>query len=225
MGRLLPTLKLATLLLEDESQIGFLVGLLDIERHKEITNPEAIRRAKRPIHTFEARKNPSRDEVTAVWRDLMNLEVIWGELDQSEEGHEGLHGLTVFQENGSKTIDLNSIYFDVLIRCMPVSVYTDVNWDPGTDETSARLRVQWLCAVTMVHELMHAIWFDKHELRRPEPFYTDTRVSEIGWQWEQCVFSGIPESQAFEPACPYVSTLSSSATPSNPMSFPPWKPH
>ena len=200
----LPVLKLATLLLEEESQIGFLVGLLDIERHKVINNAEAIMRAKRPLHSFEARKNPSRDQVIAVWRDLMNLKVIWRELDESDENHKGLHGLTMLREDNTITLDLNPTYFDILIRFIPVPEYTPVDWEPGTDEVSARLRTQWLCAVTIVHELMHALWFNKFELRA-EPFYTDTRVAELGWQWEQEMFSGNPEPQTRELACPYVS--------------------
>jgi hypothetical protein len=79
---------------------------------------------------------------------------------------------------------MDEAYIQVLCQNIPCSV-------PDTDLASAFLRRQWHMAKTLVHELAHALWSSKHlRSRLAEPYYKDTRIAELGHQWEKNMFSG-----------------------------------
>ena len=62
---------------------------------------------------------------------------------------------------------------------------------PSPKTTNHQLRVQFLLAVTLCHELMHVI--DKAWNRSPsvpEPYFGDQALNEIGFAWEEVVFGG-----------------------------------
>lgn len=86
-------------------------------------------------------------------------------------------------------IRIHPTYLDVLCRGTPARSIS-IDWTPGTDEESVRLRMQWMLATILVHELMHAMWIVWHGTKVGEPYYRDTRVAELGWQWESNLFSG-----------------------------------
>jgi len=89
---------------------------------------------------------------------------------------------------GSK-IGINENILSILLGRIEASDFSEP-WSPGTDNPSARLRLQWSLATTMVHELMHALWYARHGTASYEPFYRDTRFSELGWQWEALLYEG-----------------------------------
>jgi hypothetical protein len=78
-------------------------------------------------------------------------------------------------------------------------------WNPGSHDESALLRTQFSFAVTLVHEVMHALWITstlsklilgpsgKNEvlLHPREPFFCDGRMNELGACWEDHVFGGV----------------------------------
>lgn len=60
-------------------------------------------------------------------------------------------------------------------------------WMPGTDLESLKMRIKVLLAITLVHELMHSLFMNTNR-KQEEPFYMDTRVAELGFQWERELF-------------------------------------
>ena len=63
---------------------------------------------------------------------------------------------------------------------------------PQTPQTiSQQLRVQFYLAVTICHELVHAIDNALQEnLVKLEPYFGDHGLNELGWAWEDFVFGG-----------------------------------
>jgi hypothetical protein len=57
------------------------------------------------------------------------------------------------------------------------------------DEDSCRLRLRYQLATTLVHELVHSLWFAHFGLEFYEPFYRDYRYAETGWTYE-CILAG-----------------------------------
>ncbi|THV95625.1 hypothetical protein D6D27_03127, partial [Aureobasidium pullulans] len=90
------------------------------------------------------------------------------------------------------------------IICREVSPVQDaIDWTPGSDEESARLRVKFNLATTMVHEVMHALWRCRY-FPHVEPYYRDTRHAELGFQWEQLMYSGVIEGLTTDRGFPYI---------------------
>ncbi|KAG9698848.1 hypothetical protein KCU95_g2260, partial [Aureobasidium melanogenum] len=175
-----PVLQLATLLLEDESIVGYIYAMLDVNSHKEIT--------------LGAQRQ-------TVWKELYELSkhVSWNEQEATGE-MEGLHGLTK-GTRGFIEIVLDKQSVD--IACRGASPIEDgIKWNPGSDEESARSRVKLVLAVTMVHEVMHALWRNKFDPEE-EPFYMDTRAAELGFQWEQLLYSGRIDNPTQDRGSPY----------------------
>ncbi|KAH0009556.1 hypothetical protein KCU78_g10672, partial [Aureobasidium melanogenum] len=155
-NKLKPVLQLATLLLEDENIVGYIFGILDVNNHKEITFGGIEKRLGRKIFSFEQRHNLSEAERQTVWRELYELSkhVSWTEKEATGE-MEGLYGLTK-GKRGSIEIVLDKQNIDYV--CRGASPVEDaIDWTPGSDEESARLRVKFILATTMVHEVMHAL--------------------------------------------------------------------
>ncbi|KAH0338612.1 hypothetical protein KCU81_g7540, partial [Aureobasidium melanogenum] len=162
--------------------------MLDVNSHKEVTFGGVEQRLGRKISSFEQRHNLSEAQRQTVWKELYELSkhVSWTEQEATGE-MEGLHGLTK-GTRGFIEVVLDKQNVD--IACRGASPIEDaIDWIPGSDEESARLRVKFVLAVTMVHEVMHALWRNKFDPEE-EPFYMDTRAAELGFQWEQLLYSG-----------------------------------
>ncbi|THX51074.1 hypothetical protein D6D06_07582 [Aureobasidium pullulans] len=147
--RLKPVLQLATLLLESEHMIGYIVGMLDVPSHKKISiTAKTLRRLGGKVYWFERKHNPSQVE-----RQKLGNKIMWTEKDMT--GDKQVHGYTTGDKK-SPEIVLDEEHINVI--CIEVSPVQDaINWTPGSDEESARLRVKFNLATTMVHEVMHAL--------------------------------------------------------------------
>lgn len=77
------------------------------------------------------------------------------------------------------------------------------------EEDSALRRSIFNLAVTMVHELCHALEnavtlrLDDSETYIPEPFYSDHRIAELGYAFERVLFGGVIEPLGYYQAAPY----------------------
>jgi hypothetical protein len=208
-NKLKPVLQLATLLLEDENMAGYIFAMLDVDSHKEITLPGVQERLERKVHWFEKRNNLSKAERQEVWKNLYELgENLWWTDKEMTGKEENLHGYT-HGERGSIEIVLNKQMVDYVCReASPVEDAAD--WNPGSDVESARLRVMFNLATTVVHEVMHALWRNKY-FPDFEPYYMDTRAAELGFQWEQLLYSGQIDNPTGDRGSPYVSSPTTTA--------------
>ncbi|TIA09739.1 hypothetical protein D6C80_08451 [Aureobasidium pullulans] len=142
-----------------------------------------------------------RVERQKVWKDLYELgnKIMWTERDMT--GDKQVHGYTTGDKK-SLEIVLDEEYINVI--CREVSPVQDaIDWTPGSDEESARLRVKFNLATTMVHEVMHALWRCRY-FPHAEPYYRDTRHAELGFQWEQLMYSGVIEGPTTNRGFPYI---------------------
>lgn len=114
------------------------------------------------------------------------------------------------------TITINDQFVDVLCDRITADQVGQghFRWLPGSDTASGKVRTTFLLAVTLVHELCHAIVIchtpcDPATGLPPdnavEPFYGDQRLAEIGYAWESHVFRGAiaPLEMSLSPAAPY----------------------
>jgi hypothetical protein len=202
-NKLKPVLQLATLLLEDETMVGYIFAMLDISSHREITLPGVQKRLGRKVHWFEKRNNLSQAEKQTVWKELYDLgQNLWWTDKQMTGKEDSLHGFT-WGERGSIEIVLNKRLIDYV--CREASPVEDaIDWKPGSDVNSARLRVMFNLAITMVHEVMHALWRNRY-YPAFEPYYRDTRAAELGFQWEQLLYTGQIDNPTQDRGSPYVS--------------------
>ena len=203
-NKLAPVLQLATLLLEDESMVGYIFAMLDVSSHKEITLPGVEKRLGRKVYWFERRLNLTQAERQSVWKELYELSQVlwWIETDLTND-KEKLHACTTGDE-GLVEIYVNK--HDIDCVCREAQCAEDaIEWQPGSDEPSARLRVMFNLATTLVHEVMHALWLNKYAPNF-EPYYMDTRAAELGFQWEQLLYSGQIDNPTSDRGSPYVSS-------------------
>lgn len=203
-NKLKPVLQLATLLLEDESTVGYIFAMLDVSSHKRITISGVEKRLGRKVFWFERRLNLTEAERQSVWKDLYELSqtLWWNEKDWTND-KEKLHAYTT-GDKGSVEIYVNKQDIDCV--CREVQCAEDaMEWQPGSDELSARLRVMFNLATTLVHEVMHALWRNKFAPDF-EPYYMDTRAAELGFQWEQLLYSGAIDNPTLDRGSPYVSS-------------------
>lgn len=202
-----PTLRLASRLLQCNTSIYFLSAILDQANYRMI-DPRYIRPESNP-NWFRVPDNVSLQKKAATraalddlvpratWK-LLNPDtaldragmtrLYWVPVDPPLVGMPQLRTVKLF---------MASEFIDILCRGVsPAS--SAVPWNPGTDEESARLRYRVICAIALVHEIMHAIyiirgdWPEEGILTEapPEPFYIDTRIAELGFQWQTLVFGG-----------------------------------
>ncbi|KEQ73237.1 hypothetical protein M436DRAFT_22099, partial [Aureobasidium namibiae CBS 147.97] len=177
--------------------VGYIFAMLDVSSHKEITLPGVEKRLGRKVYWFERRLNLTEAERQSVWKDLYELSenLWWVEVDLTNE-KEKVHGYTIGCR-GSIEIHLNKQ--DTDCACREVQCAEDaVEWQPGSNESSARLRVMFNLATTLVHEVLHALW------RNFEPYYMDTRAAELGFQWEQLLYSGQIDNPTSDRGSPYI---------------------
>ncbi|KAK6000648.1 hypothetical protein QM012_003373 [Aureobasidium pullulans] len=205
-NKLKPVLQLATLLLEDETMVGYIFNMLDVDSHKEVTFAGVENRLRRNVYGFQQRHNLSGAERQIVWKDLCELSktLWWTEKDMTFE-KESFHAYTR-GEQGTIEIVLDKRHLDYV--CREVSPTEDaIDWKPGSDDDSARLRVMFNLATTMIHEVMHALWRNKY-YPDYEPFYMDTRAAELGFQWEQLLYSGQIDNPTSDRGSPYILSIS-----------------
>lgn len=188
-----PVLQLATLLLEDVSMAPFIAAMIDIDRHRDFVMGDGRKIRK----CF--RKNPNfgkQADLQKLWQDMATLlsDHRWVIMTNAQRKKHDAHGVTWPVRSQGHLISQTAIdpeFFDVLCG-LTTSASLCPPWKPGTDEASARLRIQFMLALTMVHELMHALNFKLDPWRTEgfglEPFYIDTRLAELGSQWEREIF-------------------------------------
>ena len=106
-------------------------------------------------------------------------------------------------------IEISSSFYECLILNEKIKTFRadDGNAWTGPDEQTGRLRLQFMLASTMVHELLHAFWNALVGNSKAEPFYQDTRVAELGWTWEKEFFSGMIHPNTTCKAAPYGSMI------------------
>ena len=202
-----PTLRLASRLLTCQTTICYLYAILDQANYGTI-DPKYLRPGSHPNY-FQMPEYVNLEEALATYTALNELvpRVTWAVTEPSDKrlyysGITRLVHLPVdpplvgMPDLRTTSITMSNHIIDVLCRGVsPASLA--VKCDPGTDDASARLRVSVQCAITMVHELMHAFgaihgnWPDRgHPTMPPEPYYVDSRIAELGSQWENLLFGG-----------------------------------
>lgn len=201
-----PTLQLASRLLQCSTTIYYLSALLDQANYGTI-DPKYLREGSNPnwFRMPEIIDLQTAEATHAALADLARS-VTWAVTDPSEiVPYYGITRMTYVPAHPSlpgmpdvrvTTITMANDHIDVLCRGISPSSFAEY-WEPGTDDDSARLRISLSCAMTMVHEVLHAFGAVKgnwpprsNPLMPPEPFYVDSGVAELGNQWESILFGG-----------------------------------
>ncbi|KAK6002314.1 hypothetical protein QM012_001952 [Aureobasidium pullulans] len=189
-----PVWQLATLLLEEKVMSGFLCGMLDPKCHHEIRRPLNSRKC----YWFEAKHNPTREDLWSLWDAIWKLKdvVRFGALENQTNSSRTTSGTTTPDKSspglkpsgcGSKIL-INEDILSMLCSKTKPSDYS-VAWIPGTDDDSGLLRLHFQLATTLVHELMHSLWY-AHFGDVQEPFFRDHRFAELGWTHETMLYGG-----------------------------------
>jgi len=202
-----PTLRLASRLLQCNTSIYYLSAILDQANYGTI-DPKYLRPESNP-NWFRVPDNLSTEKKLATRAALDDLvtRTTWQLLDSKVypdiAGMTRLHWVPVdppivgMPQIRTTKLYLASIFIDILCRGVSPASFA-VEWTPGTDAESARLRYSLVCAIALVHEVMHAFWNVRGEYPEegiltegpPEPFYMDTRIAELGFQWQTLVLGG-----------------------------------
>lgn len=215
---MLPSIKLASRFLDEPQVLTYVKGFL-ADRLQMINDDVAIQDAQQPLYTFRNipledwdLKNKSHPESTwsRLWalRDCLTLQFTSklpsGSVAVTGPGNERS---TNAPHGGAKSaiILLSGQYLQVFQRKLEASQFSEA-WEPGSHDESALLRTQFAFAVTLVHEVMHALWITSTPAYRPEatpsgtpgwishpvePFFRDGRMNELGSCWEDHVFGGM----------------------------------
>ncbi|KAI4851548.1 hypothetical protein E4T44_02059 [Aureobasidium sp. EXF-8845] len=188
-----PVWQLATLLLEEKVMSGFLLGMLDMTGHRDIK----MKHKGDDLYSFEAKQNPTQQELWELWETIWKLKdvITFAAFENSDDNNRETWGETKKQRSkpglldtcsgsGSK-IFINEDLLSILCSTPRVKEYSLFD---GTDEASCLLRLRYMLATTLVHELVHALWI-AHFAQDFEPFYRDYRHAELGWTYE-CLING-----------------------------------
>jgi hypothetical protein len=191
-----PTLRLASHLLQCDTTIQYLFGISDQANYGTI-DPKYRRPGSNP-NWFHIPDYVSVQNEFSTYAALNDLApgVTWSVTDPSKDPY--FNGITHLiylpvdpllvgmPDLRTTSILITNDIVDILCRGVPPSSFAE-NWNPGTDDESARLRCSVLCATVMVHEVMHAFGIVQgnwphhgHSTSPPEPFYVDSRVAELG---------------------------------------------
>jgi hypothetical protein len=191
-----PTLRLASHLLQCDTTIQYLFGISDQANYGTI-DPKYRRPGSNP-NWFHIPDYVSVQNEFSTYAALNDLApgVTWSVTDPSKDPY--FNGITHLiylpvdpllvgmPDLRTTSILITNDIVDILCRGVPPSSFAE-NWNPGTDDESARLRCSVLCATVMVHEVMHAFGIVQgnwphhgHATSPPEPFYVDSRVAELG---------------------------------------------
>lgn len=215
---MLPSIKLASRFLDEPQVLTFVKGFL-ADKLQMINDDVAIQDAQQPLYTFQ---NIPMEDWAA--KDKWNPESTWSKLWALKDcltlqftsklpngcvavTRSGNERSTVAPHDGAKSamILLSGQFLRVLQRKLEASQYSEP-WEPGSHDESALLRTQFAFAVTLVHEVMHALWITSTPPYKPkatpsgtprsiphpvEPFFRDGRMNELGACWENHVFGGM----------------------------------
>ncbi|KAH0369112.1 hypothetical protein KCU65_g3549, partial [Aureobasidium melanogenum] len=189
-----PVWQLATLLLEEKVMSGFLCGMLDRKSHHEIRAPMAAHKS----YWFEAKRNPTQEELWDLWDTIWRLRKVvkFGAFENQNDSDHSLSGASVpdISSPGLKPagcgsrILINEDTLSILCSKTKPSDYS-TKWIPGTDDASGLLRLRFQFATTLVHEIIHSLWY-AHFGCSVEPFYRDHRFAELGWTHEALLYGG-----------------------------------
>ncbi|KAG9580870.1 hypothetical protein KCU77_g12029, partial [Aureobasidium melanogenum] len=205
---MIPALKLASRILDEPQILTYIKGALK-KPLTPINDQEAVNKAGQPLYTFS--NEPLRDWTSEeIWHTVSTLR-------DCIEFHFSAHlpfgcmamcgpgdtGSMIAIGAYSARITLNNQFLGVFRRKLKASQFSKP-WKPGTHDESAVLRSQFAFAVTLVHEVMHALWLTSNPtyvqhyaspeppawVMPKEPFYRDGRMNELGACWETHVFGG-----------------------------------
>ncbi|KAG9677514.1 hypothetical protein KCU99_g1652, partial [Aureobasidium melanogenum] len=202
-----PVWQLATLMLEEKVMSGFLCGMLDRKSHHEIRAPLAARKS----YWFEAKQSPTQEESWNLWDTIWRLQEVvkFGVFENKTDSDRALSGASVPAESspglkpsgcGSKIL-INEDTLSILCSRTKPSDYS-TKWIPGTDDASGLLRIRFQLATTLVHELIHSLWY-AHFGCTIEPFYRDHRFAELGWTHEAMLYGGAIGPISYRVTMPY----------------------
>lgn len=107
---------------------------------------------------------------------------------------------STFSGCGSKIL-INEDTLSILCSRTKPSDYS-TKWIPGTDDASGLLRIRFQLATTLVHELIHSLWY-AHFGCTIEPFYRDHRFAELGWTHEAMLYGGAIGPISYRVTMPY----------------------
>jgi len=217
---ILPSIKLASRFLDEPQVLTYVKGFL--ARKLELINDAvAIQNAQQPLYMFQkipleeltSRKIGKPDSTwSSLWdlKDCLTLQftsklpngcvAVTGPGSKSSTVAPGRY-------SGAKSANilLSVQFLRVFQRNLEASQYSEP-WEPGSHNESALLRTQFAFAVTLVHEVMHALWITSTPPYGPiatpsgtpewifnpvEPFFRDGRMNELGSCWEDNVFGGM----------------------------------
>jgi len=189
---LAPSLRLATLIITSPTSLVFYDALL--KNHRRLLNEDTARLGK-SCYRFRIFDNDERN-----YADSQILRDVRQDIAALSPHISCKLIPNVAEESG---------YLAVTKRDMSVLVKSETDWLVGTGSTidvgmefvtnlrrvraqgsiSQLLRLQFCVAVTLAHELVHAV---NHavSLETYEPFFEDHRSSELGLAWEQVIFGG-----------------------------------
>lgn len=213
---LMPSLRLATLLTLSAGSLRFYEALLHSPRWT--VQSWAGEGGVPPRMSFRALPATHRSQLLSL-RNLGDMAVEVNGLTSyiscaliDGEPHETcMHGTTGRRHNVAvrdkctgfcvgtgSTISLSSDTVDMLAllaaKCSPAVAITNLGATRHELDAAAcqLLRLQFHCAVTLAHELVHAV---NHtvDLDFNEPYFENDRLAELGCAWEQAVFGGRPQ--------------------------------
>ncbi|KAG9691972.1 hypothetical protein KCU95_g7131, partial [Aureobasidium melanogenum] len=205
---MIPALKLASRILDEPQILTYIKGALK-KPLTLINDSEATNQAGQPLYTFS--NEPLQDWTTEeIWHTLYTLKDCI-EFQFSAHLPFGCMAMCGAGDTGSMIaigaysakITLSNQFLGVFRRKLKASQFSSP-WTPGTHDESAVLRSQFAFAVTLVHEVMHALWLASNPtyvqhyappqpsqwVNPVEPFYRDGRMNELGACWETHVFGG-----------------------------------
>lgn len=202
-----PTLRLASRLLQCNTSLYYLSAILDQANYRTI-DPKYTKPESNP-KWFRVPNDVSLEKVVATRAALDDLvpRVTWELFDSKKKpdfaGETWLHFVPADPPIAgaplvrTAKLSMASGFIDILCGGVSPASFA-VHWKPGTDDESARLRYNLVCAITLVHEVMHAFWVIRGDWLEesiltdapPEPFYIDTRIAELGFQWQTLVLGG-----------------------------------
>ncbi|KAI4846333.1 hypothetical protein E4T44_05121 [Aureobasidium sp. EXF-8845] len=201
---MLPSLSLASRFLDEPQLLTYIKGFLKWKLEV-VNDDEATQDAGQILHTFQpAPLDPWDSEWT--WYKLWNLK----DRLTFQFSSRLPNGCVAGTGPGDQTAKTANIFVDIqFLRVFQRKLEASQNsmpWSPGSHDESALLRTQFSFAITLVHEVMHAIWMTSnpvreepspfpphapHLVRPKEPFFRDGRMNELGACWEDHVFGGM----------------------------------
>ena len=217
-----PVARLATCMLSDIHIMPFFIALLARPLKKITDDPDTQQFLNQSVWEFGWDNNPSTpEEIKSTWKTLAGLRkyITWrfedppcGESFMDTCRRPGPLWGAVEEETYTSTIRIRKVYLDILKR---ITTSRSLPRTENLDPEDARLRTMVHMAITMCHEVCHALNYayikqDKDAYKAKtnkdgsqtyltlpipaEPYYRDDHMNELGWAYTQVTFDGILES-------------------------------